>query len=375
MLNILYFQLPTLLNFFSNIYIILILFIFGYLEIVTEGFVVLSLITIFTHGLSSNIRNIYLGSSEILNLKKIILFRILLGIIGGSLTVLLTYLFIGKFHILFHSSLIFLTVINWILELLIARYEKTNTINFYYIINITFFLLGSLFLTIFKNLSYLTIFLFCHSVLNILIFRNFFRNTFHQRLDYKINFFNIGTFSTLLKTLTNFSWRYFITFFVGKADASFLFVGFTCGSIFGTLFDVSYGASFLKKIKNKNFFFIILFLIYIFIFLIFMYFMQIFQRFDSQQFNTLLITAVFSICGIYFIVLGLRQRQLFFEKKKFRKTCYKADICIYCFNFLIIPVLYYLNLQYLTTSYFFSSLFLYFIYIIVFRYVRSNKIS
>jgi hypothetical protein len=374
MLTILYFQLATLLNFFSNTYIIFLLFIFGYLEIVSEGFVVLSLITIFTHGLSSNIRNIYLGSSEILNLKKTILLRILIGIIGGSLTVLLTYIFIEKFHILFYSSLIFLTVINWILELPIARYEKSNTINFYYIINIIFFLLGSLFLIIFKNISYLTTFLFCYSLLNILIFRNFFIGLFHQRLRYKINLFNIGYFSTLLKTMTNFSWRYFIIFFIGKTDASFLFIGFICGSFFGTLFDISYGATFLKKIKNKNLFIIILFVIYIFIILLSMYFMQILQRFDSQQFNILLTSAVFSMCGIYFTVLGLRQRQTFFEKKELWNICYKADICIYCFNFLIIPVLYYLNQQYLTTSYFFSSLFLYFIYIIVFRYVRSNKI-
>jgi hypothetical protein len=54
----LYFQLIALLNFFSNIYIIFLLFIFGYLEIVSEGFVVLSLITIFTQGFSANIRNI-----------------------------------------------------------------------------------------------------------------------------------------------------------------------------------------------------------------------------------------------------------------------------------------------------------------------------
>ena len=49
----LYFQFITLLNFFSNIYIIFLLFIFRYLEIVSEGFVILSLITIFTQGFGS----------------------------------------------------------------------------------------------------------------------------------------------------------------------------------------------------------------------------------------------------------------------------------------------------------------------------------
>jgi hypothetical protein len=99
MLISLYFQLITILNFFSNIYIIFLLFIFGYLEIVSEGFVVLSLITIFTQGFSANIRNIYLGSSDVLNLKKIILFRIYIGTIGCLITGLSSYIFIGKSYI------------------------------------------------------------------------------------------------------------------------------------------------------------------------------------------------------------------------------------------------------------------------------------
>jgi hypothetical protein len=374
MFSSLYLQLITLLNFFLNIYILFILFIFGYLEIVSEGFVVLSLITIFTHGFSANIRNIYLGSLDILSLKKIILFRILIGIIGCFLAILLTYIFFGKIHIIFHSAFIFLAVTNWILELLIARQEKTNTLNYYFIINLIFFLLVSIFLIFFKNILHLTLFLFCYPILSILIFRNYFRSIIKQHLVYKKNYFNFGVFTTLVKSVTNFNLRYIIIFFVGKSDASFLFIGFTIGSFFGTLFDISYGASFLKKIKNKNLFINIFFLIYIFIVVLFIYFIKTLQRFDDQQFNLLLSTVIFSICGVYFTVWALKQRQLFFEKKELRRKCYKADICIYLFNFLIVPVLYYFNQQYVTASYFVSSLFLYFIYIILFRNVYSKKI-
>ena len=81
MLINLFFQFTAILNFFSCIYIFFLLFILGYLEIVSEGFVVISLISIFTLGFSSNIRNIYLGSN-VLNIKKIVLFRILTGVIG-----------------------------------------------------------------------------------------------------------------------------------------------------------------------------------------------------------------------------------------------------------------------------------------------------
>ena len=374
MFNSFYFQLITILNFFSNIYIIFLLFIFGYLEIVSEGFVVLSLITIFTQGFSANIRNIYLGSSDVLNLKKIILFRIYIGTIGCLITGLSSYIFIGKSYTLFHLSLIFLTVINWILELAIARYEKIKTINIYYIVNFLFFLFSSLSLIFLRNILFLSIFLFCNSLLNILIFRKVFRNIFNQNLSFKKLNINLGIFSTLLKTVANFSWRYFVIIFFGRSEASFLFMGFMLGSFFGTVFDISYGALFLKKFNNKKLLINIFFIIYILIVSFFIYLIKAFSYFDNEQFNILLTTTIFSIFGGYLTILALSRRQLFFEELKFRKMCYKADICIYLFNFLIIPVLYYLNKQYLLMSYFVSSLFFYFIYIILFKNVYSKKI-
>jgi hypothetical protein len=156
----LYFQLITLINFFSNIYIFFLLFIFGYLEIVSEGFVVISLITIFTHGFSENIRNIYLGTLNAFNLKKIILFRIFIGVIGLFLTIILSYIFIGKSYILFHFSLIFLTITNWNIELILARFEKTKQINIYYNINSIFFLISSLISIFINNIFLLSIFIF-----------------------------------------------------------------------------------------------------------------------------------------------------------------------------------------------------------------------
>jgi hypothetical protein len=370
----LYFQLITLLNFFSNIYIIFLLFIFGYLEIASEGFIVLSLITIFTQGFSANIRNIYLGSSDALNLKKNILFRIFIGTTGGLITGLLSYIFIGKSYILFHFSLIFLSFINWILELVIARYEKIKSINIYYIVNLSFFLFSSLFLIFFKDILFLSIFLFCNTLLNILIFRKFFKSIFNQNLYFKNLNVNLGVFSTLLKTVANFSWRYFVIIFFGRSDASFLFMGFTLGSFFGTLFDISYGALFLKKFNNKKLLINTFFIIYILIVSFFIYLIKTFSYFDNVQFNILLTTTIFSIFGGYLTILALSLRQLFFEKFKLREMCYKADIFIYLFNFLIIPILYYLNKQYLTMSYFVSSIFFYFIYIILFKNVYSKKI-
>jgi hypothetical protein len=373
MLNNLIFQFINILNFFSSIYILFFLFIFGYLEIVSESFVVLSLVTIFTQGFSANIRNIYLGSN-VLNIKKIVLFRILIGMIGFILATLLTYVFIGKSHILFLSSIIFLTTTNWIVELFIARCEKNSLFNIYHSINPLFLLFIVPILIFLQNIFFLSLMLYCISLINIFIFKSFFKNIFNQNIIIKEFSFNLGLFSTLFKTIVNFFWRYFSIILIGKTDASILFVGFALGSFFGTIFDISYGARYLKTFKNKNLFINIFFIIYIIIVILLIYFIRNFSFIEVRQFNFFINTTVFSICGGYFIVLVLRQRQIFFEKKRFQKICYKADIFIYLINFFIIPILYYFNREYLVISYFVSSMCAYIVYIILIKNVYSKKI-
>ena len=367
------FQFINIFNFFSNIYILFLLFIFGYLEIVSEVFLVLSLVAIFTQGLSGNIRNIYLGSN-VLNIKKIILFRILIGVIGFILATLLIYVFIGKSHILFHSSIIFLTTTNWIIELFIAKYEKKKLINIQHIINIFFLLFVSPVLIFLQNIFFLSLMLYCISLINILIFKSFFKSIFNHNIIIIKFLFKIDLFSTLFKTIVNFFWRYFSIILIGKSNASLLFIGFIFGSFFGTLFDISYGARFLKKIRNVNLFINIFFIIYIILVFLFIYFIRNFSFIEREQFNFFLNTTIFSLCGGYLTVFALRQRQLFFEKKEFGEICYKADMFISFINFFIIPILYYFNQKYLFISYFVSSICCYFVYIIFIRNVYSKKI-
>lgn len=231
MINSFHHQFITIINYFSNTFIFFLLFLFGYLEITGEAFVTLSLITIFTQGFSANIRNIYLGSTNTVNLKKEILFRTFVGIIGIFFTILLIYIFFGKSNILFHFSVIFSTVINWILELPIANYEKIKSKRIYYSINCIFFLVTSLLLIIFNNILSLSIFIFLNSLFNILIYQKFFRHIFNCNIFIVDVKFDIGIFSTFIKTVVNFSWRYFIIIFVGSSDASFLFMGIAIGSL------------------------------------------------------------------------------------------------------------------------------------------------
>lgn len=129
------FQIVTLLNFFFNIYILFVLAFFGYLEIVGEGFLVVSLINILTHGLSGNIRNIYLGSKDQIKLRHRVHFRSAISIIAYIIVILVISAIFGNSNILFHSSIIFLTITSWVLDLLIARLEKNSSFNIYLFLN------------------------------------------------------------------------------------------------------------------------------------------------------------------------------------------------------------------------------------------------
>jgi hypothetical protein len=371
MLTSIKFQFISLLNFFFGIYIIILFFIFGYLEIVSESFVVIGLVTIFSQGFSANSRNIYLGSAAVMNLKQLILIRILIGFIGYIVTITLTYKYIGKSNILFHASLIFTIFINWILELILARYEKTNTINIYHFANLFLLLFITFFFVFYKNIFYLSFYLFFNSLTNLLIFKKYFKKILNQKLIF--NKWNLGYFSTLLKTIVNFCWKYFIILFLGKINASFLFLGFAFGSFFSTILDISYGSLFLKKIKNKFFFINIIYLIYIFLVFLFVSLIKGSVDYTSYQYDLFISTTIFSICGAYFLVLALIQRQVFFEKENFRVICYKADIIYYLFNFFIVPIIYLFDTQFLIISFFISSIFCYFLYNVFIKNIYSNK--
>jgi hypothetical protein len=372
MLTSLRFQFMSLLNFFFSIYVIILLFIFGYLEIASESFVVIALTTIFSQGLSANIRNIYLGSATVINLKPLILTRILIGFIGWIVTITLTYKYIGKSYILFHSSLVFTLFTNWILELIISRHEKTNTLNINFTINLFLLYFISFFLVFYKNIFYLSLFIFFNSLINVLIFKNYFKKVLKQNLIF--NKWNLGYFSTLLKTIVNFFWKYFIILFFGKINSSFLFLGFAIGSFFSTIFDVSYGSLFLKKIKNKFFFINTIYVIYISLVFLFVFLIKSYRDYTSYQYDLLINTLIFSIFGAYFLVLALMQRQYFFEKENFRVICYKADIFYYLLNFFIVPILYLFDKQFIIISFFVSSIFCYFLYNVYITNFFSKKI-
>ena len=370
------FQFISLSNFFLNIYILIVLIFFGNLNIAGDGFVLISLINIFTHGFSGNFRNIYLGSKNTLNINNILFFRVKMGLIGFVLSAIIFYFFISKINILFHLALILLTITNWILELIISRYEKYNKLNIYHLINQLVFIIFFPLLAYISS-DFLGHFIFIFILINVFIFNNNFNiilKKYSLLIKVQDTNFNLGTGSTLLKTISNFLWRYSVLYFIGKSQSAILFLGFSFGSFYATLFDVSYGALYLKNFKKKKLLLNIFYIAYIILVLSTVLALKKFSLLSINELNLLYIATTCSLLGSYVMVITLQYRQSLFELKSMQKISFKADIYIYLFNSILITLLFLINEKLIVSAYLIASIFFYIIYKIILKNLFNEKI-
>ena len=116
-------------------------------------------------------------------------------------------------------------------------------------------------------------------------------------------------------------------------------MAFSLGSFFGTLFDISYGASFLKQIKKSiNLFLNTIFFIYFLLVSILVIVFKKFSYLTVSEFEYFYLATYISLCS-YVIMYALQYRQKLFEVKAC-KIYVLNMISIYFFNALIIPLLY-----------------------------------
>lgn len=365
MLKALTFQFLTISNFFTNIFILFVLSFFGHLELSSEGFVLISFINIFTHGFSANIRNILLGSKENFEINNIIKKRILVSLISILFAIIFSKFVFDTKNIFLLFGLSVLTIINWILEIYLAHSEKIASLNKFHLLAAIFLIFISPFLIMFNYLNLLAILIIIIPVINLFIYKFKYKKIKIIKNLKGNAFFDLAHTSTLIKTFSNFSWKFLLLYFLGKSNSSLLFIAFSFGSFFGTLFDISYGAHFLKRLKNIKIFINSFYITYAFIIFIIISFYYYYSDLNQDEFKILKHATIYSIIGSYFMIFALKKRQQFFEIKKMINTCYKFDIISYVFNLLVIPVIFLINLNYLNFAYLLSSIFLFILYKII----------
>lgn len=368
-LNSYFFQIFSVANFFLNVFIVFLFLFFGYHDIAAQGFVVISISNIFTYGFSGNARNIYLGSKKILSLKKIIFFRLLISLIAILSSSIVIYFFLSKPNFFYLFSILILTVSSFIFELLIARTEKNDLPNKYYALNLFLFFVNSIILIYFQLLNFFVIYVFIYVFINCFLFKNFFKNLFFADIKFFVNLqknLNIGIYSSFLKSVSNLIWRFSAFILLGDSKSAILFMAFSLGSFFGTLFDISYGALFLKKLKHKIYFFLNSFyLAYVLLAYLLVLFFKKFSTFTVAENDFLYSATLFSLFGSYIIMYALKLRQKYFEIKEMQNFCFKVDIVIYFFNSLIIPIICLINKELVILAYLISSTFFYLMYKII----------
>jgi hypothetical protein len=365
------FQISSLINFFLTTYLLALLVFFGYFEIAADGFLIISLISIFTYGLSANIRNIYLGTKSFVNINAIINFRIIVAMVVIALAAFIILLTVKSINFFFYFSLVLLIITNWVAELVIAKHEKNNLkFNNFLILQVLLIIFSTVTI-FFNNLTLLSFFFIIYCIIMLYNFyKTYFKNfSFHLQ---NLNIISLGVLSTFLKYIANFAWRFFAIMLIGKTQSSVLFLAFSLGSLFVTIFDISYGAKWLKKIKYNNLFINIFFILYVLVCGIILNIFGLFSELDDKQNALFQSTTIFSVLGAYFLIFALQKRQTMYENVLVRKVCYNLDIITYAFNFCIFPILYYWNASYLNLSYLVSSLFCY-ILINFFYNVYSKK--
>jgi|TARA_B110000037_G_scaffold222987_1_gene301101 hypothetical protein len=365
-LNTLFFQFFSISNFFLNIFVVFLFLFFGYHDIAAQGFVIISITNIFTYGFSGNARNIYLGSKNITSIKKLISFRLIVSLFSILISVFAIYYFISKPNVFYLIGISMLTISSFIFELLIARTEKNNLLNKYHALNIILFFIITTILIYMGLLNYFIFYIFIYTFMNFIIFKGFFRNLFIKEIDYlaiiRANY-KINIFSTLLKTISNLIWRYSALILLGNSKSATLFLAFSLGSFFGTIFDISYGALLLKKLKiSINTTLNIFFLFYAFLIYLVITFFKNFSRMTNIESDFLHIATFYSLLGSYVMLHALQIRQKYFEISETQYICFKTDIIIYCFISLIIPILYWFNANLLVCAYLISSTFSYLMY-------------
>lgn len=359
----------TTFNFFSITYILLILSFSGQVSLAGEAFVTLSIIQLFTHGFSSNLRNIYIANKKIIPFEKIISLRLFIGIMSFMISNILILYFISSINIGFHITLVLLAVLGWIFEIILAKNQLEKKINNLFLYNSFCFIVTIPIVIIVTSIDILIILILFYSFFNIFLFRKYLFQTpvlITNSVQLHFKKFKLGFSSTLLKYISNFIYRYLVFFLIGSYKAGLLFVAFSIGSFLGTVFDVSYGAFFVKSLnKIRNYFLYFLMFGYLLLVILLLYIASLYSVVSANDLYFLNNAVIPSIIGGIIMVHALIIRQKLFKKASFQKICFKVDIMGYFMVILSVPILFYINETYVIYAYLLNSIFLYLIYILV----------
>tara|TARA_A100001015_G_scaffold313261_1_gene420108 strand:- start:3146 stop:4297 length:1152 start_codon:yes stop_codon:yes gene_type:complete len=349
-------------------------FLSKYYDTSVNYMLVASLSLFLSFSLSGNFRQTLVADNNIEKCKKVLGARIIKAIVIFILSFLAAkFIFnINNISIILLGSLT--PILIWINEInLIILEIKKDFKNIFFKFLFSYVSLFLLFICFFF-LKYDLIFIL--SIVFIVIF--FFQN-FDFDLDYKyleINRFRLvfgfNYISSICLNLSSFLFKYQINYFLEKKNTAFLFFCITIGSSLATITFNSIG----PKDFNENTKFTLKFIFLLFLYIaacILIYILQskgiIFEDFISFADYVLVLSAlgglIFTISYIY--------RQNILSKIKYRKRAFLLDIIFAIFVVVSVPILYFLNKDYINYSYLITSIFSFLIFYFYYNFAIKKR--
>ena len=304
---------------------------------------IISLNIFLTQIFSSNARSLIIKKKSINFVRKNYVLRIFL-----AFPIIIINLIIINYFDFSHQIFLFLLVIlilqQWIFEINLSINEFNKKRSFFF----SFIILSTL--TCFSILYKIELFLILINILYI----SYFFITSKNIINFKKLFINIYAaiekilrwelFSSLSLNFVNLIWRILIVIYCGKIIASIYFSAFAIASMFGTIFNITYGPTVTKnKIKQKNLenliFSIITIMIIFFIFYSFINKDKIFNNFEQ----TVAFILSFSLVGSILMYKSQYFRQYVLQNYNLKNKIFKFDVIYSIIILPVIPVLFYLG--------------------------------
>jgi hypothetical protein len=371
------YTISYLFNYFIPTFLMITFILFNHKTLGVEIGILSTFIIMITQIFSSNMRNLILSNEDI-NLSKIVIkFRLIF-----SLPILIfIYTFIEFFlhtqNRLFCLTLSILFIQFWIYEIVIVSYEISNNLKKLKIFNlISFFFIIQILILLSIKSKELVFWLAIGYILYLFleIFKNYessyFQNNKIKFLDLiKKNIISNSFISSFSMVVSNFIWRMSIIFFVGKSVASIYFLSFAIASLPGTIVNNFFGISFLKqKIKIKLFYKLIFISLWLIMIIINFNFDKIVDYTIIHIETTHLRVTLISLIGSFFMINAMYTRVKMISFLNLNENhVFKIDVIYGVFISFVIPVLYFIDEEYISYAYLVASVLSFFLYNLSYR--------
>ena len=350
----------------------------GYYVFTAELGIIIGINIIITQIFSANARSLIILKESRKLVSDHIFFRLLISLVLVFLNLIILYTFSFNNQILL-ILIVLMIVFQWINEIILSYLEikKKNKFFYYYLIPtiglilVIFFKFNIFAKSLLIILSYnifIILFVLTNSptIKNLNIKKNFYEN--FKKIIKQTSFF-----SSFCISFANLVWRLFIISTCGKILAGIYFASFAIASFPGTMFNISYGPTILRKNITLKKVYIYLALLLLFFSLLILAYLS-FQQKDFifiKESSTQIFATLVSLGGSVFMLRGLYIRQYILQKTKFQEKIFKIDIIYAIMIGLIVPLLYFIGGQKLIIlSFFISSIISYLIYKFSFKNLK-----